>query len=184
MNLEDIIKGCKKNNSKAQGELYRLYKDVLFVLCLKYCRDEAEAEDVLHNAFIKIFTKINSFKNVGSFEGWLKRITINIAIDSYKKNTKLLPIKDDYIEDTYLTEEEADQLSPDYILTLIQQLPDQYRLTFSLYELDNYSHKEIAEMLTISESTSKSNLHRAKVILKEKIRRTDSTYNTIVSNGK
>lgn len=184
MNLDEIIKGCSKNNPKAQEELYHLYKDVLFVLCLKYSRTEAEAEDILHNAFIDIFINISKFKNSGSFEGWMKRITINKAITNYKKHKLLVPIKEDIIEDTGISDYEIEGLSATYILSLIQQLPDQYRLVFSLYELDNYSHKEISDMLSISEGTSKSNLHRAKVILKEKIKAATSPCNTIVSNGK
>lgn len=183
MNLEKIIKGCIKNNAKAQEELYNLYKGVLFVLCLKYCRNEEEAEDNLHNAFIQIFTTISSYKNTGSFEGWMKRITINKAIDSYKKTIQLVPIKEDLYADTGVTDSETD-IAVDQILELVQQLPDQYRLVFSLYELDDYSHKEIAEMLSISESTSKSNLHRAKLILKEKIRASHSFQDYNLSNGK
>ncbi|MEL1243508.1 sigma-70 family RNA polymerase sigma factor [Flavobacterium sp. DGU11] len=168
MNIDNIIKGCIKYHAGAQGELYRLYKDMLFVLCLKYCRNEAEAEDNLHNAFIEIFTTIGKYKGLGSFEGWMKRITINKAIDSYKKSIQMIPVKEDYEGETSVTDAEMD-LPLDYILSLVQQLPDKYRLVFSLYELDDYSHKEISEMLDISEGTSKSNLHRAKALLKEKI---------------
>lgn len=181
MNLEDIIKGCKKNNAGAQEQLYRLYKDVLYGLSLKYCKNEEEAQDNLHNAFIEIFTGIDKFKNTGSFEGWIKRITINKAIDSYRKTLQLVPIKDDY-GDTDVTEAEMD-VPADQILQLVQELPSQYRLIFCLYELDDHSHKEIAEMLSISESTSKSNLHRAKAILKEKLRAKHSFRNYNVSNG-
>jgi len=156
---------------------------MLFMLCLKYCRNEAEAEDNLHNAFIEIFTSIGNYKNNGSFEGWMKRITINKAIDSFKKTLQLVPVKDDLTDDGVVTGEEMN-LPADYILLLVQQLPDQYRLVFSLYELDDYSHKEIAEMLSISESTSKSNLHRAKAILKEKITNRHSYHNYSVNHGK
>lgn len=183
LNLDDIIKGCIKGNATAREQLYLAYKGVLFSLCLKYCRNEEEAEDNLHNAFIDIFTNIGKYKNAGSFEGWMKRITINKAIVSYKKNTQLVPIKDNLPEDTDVTEEEMN-LSAGYLLELVQQLPDQYRMVFSMYELDDYSHKEIAETLGISESTSKSNLHRAKAILKEKVRAKHSHENYNVSNGK
>jgi RNA polymerase sigma factor (sigma-70 family) len=183
LNPDNIIKGCINNNAKAQEQLYYMYKDMLFVLCCKYCRNEAEAEDNLHNAFIEIFTNIKHYKNTGSFEGWIKRITINKAIDSYKKSIQLVPIKEDINEDTDVTDTEMD-MPVEYILSLVQQLPDQYRLVFNLYEMDNYSHKEISEMLVISESTSKSNLHRAKMILKEKIRAKHLYHNINVSNGK
>jgi RNA polymerase sigma factor (sigma-70 family) len=183
LNLDDIIKGCIKGNAKAQEQLYLAYKGVLYTLCLKYCRNEEEAEDNLHNAFIEIFTNIGKYKNAGSFEGWMKRITINKAIDSYKKNTLMVPIKDNLPEDTDVTDEEVN-LPASYLLNLVQQLPDQYRMVFSMFELDNYSHKEIAEALGITESTSKSNLHRAKAILKDKVKAKQSLGNYNVSNGK
>lgn len=183
MNLEHLIKSCIKQNRQAQEELYNRYKKTLFVLSLKYCANEAEAEDNLHNAFIEIFTNIDKFKNKGSFEGWMKRITINKAIDTYKKKYQLIPIKEDTILDTSIDMDEF-PISLDYMLSIIQELPHQYRLVFSLYELDDYSHQEIAQMLSISESTSKSNLHRAKAILKEKIIALKSFNNYKISNGK
>jgi RNA polymerase sigma-70 factor (ECF subfamily) len=183
LSTENLIKDCIKQNGQAQKELYELYKKTLFVLCLKYCQNEAEAEDNLHDSFIEIFTSIKNYKGIGSFEGWMKRITINKAIDSYKKSFHLLPIKEDYIQETTIEEHELD-FSLDYILSLVQELPHQYRLVFCLYELDDYSHKEIANMLSISESTSKSNLHRAKVILKEKITTKNSFHPKYVSHGK
>lgn len=183
MNLDQLIKGCIKQNSKAQEELYHRYKKILFVLSLKYCSNETEAEDNLHNAFIEIFTNIKQYKGTGSFEGWMKRITINKAIESYKKKYQLVPIKEDTMEDTSVDDNEIN-FSLDYILSLIQELPNQYRLVFCLYELDYYSHQEIATMLSISEGTSKSNLHRAKVILKEKIKTKNSFHNYNISNGK
>jgi len=169
LDIEDIIKGCRHNNRRAQEELYHLYKGVLFSLCLKYCRNEAEAEDNLQNSFIEIFANINKYRGAGTFEGWIKRITINKAINSYKKTLQLVPLKDNFTGDTDVGTEEIN-ISADIILEFVQQLPDQYRLIFCLYELDDYPHKEIAAMLSISESTSKSNLHRAKIILQNKIK--------------
>lgn len=183
MSTENLIKDCIKQNRQAQKELYELYKKTLFVLCLKYCQNEAEAEDNLHDSFIEIFTNIKNYKGIGSFEGWMKRITINKAINSYKKSFYVLPIKEDYVQEITIEEHEFD-FSLDYILSLVQELPHQYRLVFCLYELDDYSHKEIANMLSISESTSKSNLHRAKVILKEKITTKNSFHPKYVSHGK
>lgn len=169
MNLEEIIIACKKNNREAQNLLYRRYKDLLFLLSLKYCKNTAEAEDLLHDAFIIIFSKIKSYSNKGSFEGWMKRIVINKAIDKYK-NKKEIPVEinNEILEDITLKEIEI-EIPLDTILKFIQELPHQYRLVFSLYELDGYSHSEISKMLTISKGTSKSNLHRAKIILKDKI---------------
>lgn len=183
MNLEQLIKDCIKQNRKAQEELYQRYKKTLFVLSLKYCPNEAEAEDNLHDAFIEIFTNVKNYKANGSFEGWIKRITINKAISRYKQSYTLTAIKDDYPQDETINESEID-FSLDTILSFVQELPHQYRLVFSLYELDDYSHLEIANMLSISESTSKSNLHRAKQILKDKIKSKSTGYYSKQKNGK
>lgn len=169
-NLNDIIKGCKKGSKAHQKELYCLYSKILFNLSLKYCTSFSEAEDNLHDSFIEIFSKIDNFKNTGSFEGWIKKITINKAISKFK-NTLHFESAENLIYPIQDTEIEINQIdiSLDKLLNLIQSLPNQYRLVFSLYELDQYSHKEIAEMLQISEGTSKSNLYKAKSILKKQV---------------
>jgi RNA polymerase sigma-70 factor (ECF subfamily) len=140
------------------------------VLCLKYSRNYEDAEDTLQDSFIVIFNKIKQYKYKGSFEGWIKRITINTAIQKYRKKSPLQILKEPSIEDEI---EEIDlndtRFNIDVLLNFIQQLPDRYRLVFNLYVLDNYSHKEIADLLKISEGTSKSNLSRARKILKEKL---------------
>lgn len=165
----EIIKQCIKNDRTAQNELFRKYKDILFFISLKYCRNEADAEDNLHDAFITIFQKIKTYKNQGSFEGWMKRITIYKAIDKYKLQKPVnIEIKEDILEDKIETEEDPD-ITLNQLLKLIQELPDQYRLVFNLYQLDGFSHKEIAALLKVSEGTSKSNHHRAKLILRDKI---------------
>ncbi len=170
MNLEEIIIGCKKNSLAHQKALYNLYGKNLFQLSLKYCTSFEEAEDNLHDTFIEIFSNIHQFKNQGSFEGWMKRITINKAINKFKSSINTTSL-DSTIYPLIDLEIEIDNknVSLDYLLKLIQELPNQYRLVFNLYELDDYSHKEISEMLGISEGTSKSNLHKAKLILKNKI---------------
>jgi RNA polymerase sigma factor (sigma-70 family) len=180
-NLNEIIKGCKKGSIAHQKELYCLYSKTLFNLSLKYCNNFSEAEDNLHDSFIEIFTKIDSFKNKGTFEGWIKKITINKAISKYKNRLNfetaeylIYPVQDTEIEINQI------DISLEKLLNLIHGLPNQYRLVFSLYELDNYSHKEIAEMLQISEGTSKSNLYKAKNILKRQVLELKSK---IVQNG-
>lgn len=171
MDLDSLIKNCVNKNKKAQGKLYKHYEKKLFPVCLKYCGSYAEAEDHLHDVFIELFEKIKTYSGKGSFEGWMKRIAINSAIDKYKKN-KVYPLKEDTEE--MLTEDitinEAD-LPPtiDVLMRLIRELPSQYRFVFNLYELEGLSHKEIATLLEISVNTSKSNLHRAKKNLKEKV---------------
>ncbi|MGV9003200.1 RNA polymerase sigma factor [Flavobacterium sp.] len=154
------------------------------MLSLKYCSNQVEAEDNLHNAFIEIFTNIKNYKGKGSFEGWIKRITINKAIDSYKKNYQLIPISEKHFNDEEIDENDIVEYSAEYILALVQELPNQYRLVFCLYELDDFSHQEIAKLLSISIGTSKSNLHRAKIILKEKIKSNSTIPINISKYGK
>jgi RNA polymerase sigma-70 factor (ECF subfamily) len=166
---EELIYKCKKNDREAQSELFSRYKDTLFLLSLKYCRNEKEAEDNLHDAFIIIFKSIKKYRYKGSFEGWMKRITIYKAIDKYKAKRPIsIEFNNDILEDTSVYSEH-ENLPLDVILNHIQELPDQYRLVFNLYQLDDYSHKEIASLLSISEGTSKSNFHRAKLILRKNI---------------
>lgn len=157
---------------QAQGEVYQLFSGKLFALCLKYCSNKVDAEDVLQDSFITIFNKIGQYKNKGSFEGWLKRITINTALQRYRDKSPLQLVKTEqnieYEEDVVLDIDESN-VGIDFLLQLIQELPDRYRMVFNLYILDNYSHKEVAKMLGISEGTSKSNLSRARLILKGKI---------------
>lgn len=168
MSLEQLIEQCKKNDVKAQSQIYKLFASKLFSVCLKYSRNNAEAEDNLQDAFVTIFKKISQFKNIGSFEGWMKRITINTALQCYRSKGVFDIVNENKIEDESL-EIDEDIISIDFLLKIIQELPDRYRLVFNLYVLDDYSHKEIAEMLMISTGTSKSNLARARMILKEKI---------------
>lgn len=171
METKELIKQCIKNDRTAQNELFQQYKDILFFLSLKYCRNETDAEDNLHDAFITIFQKIKTYKHKGSFEGWMKRITIYKAIDKYKVQKPVnIEINNDLLED--IVEVEADEdsdITLNQLLQLIQELPDQYRLVFNLYQMDGFSHKEIASLLNISEGTSKSNYHRAKLSLRDKI---------------
>jgi RNA polymerase sigma-70 factor (ECF subfamily) len=172
LNQVELINSCKENNIKAQSELFHTYKDVLFSLCLKYCKNKEEAQDTLHDTFIDIFKKIKQYKHKGSFEGWLKRIAINKSIDKYKKiKINNVEINDNLFSDNDVDihENDLDSISLDIILSLIQELPNQYRLVFNLYELDDYTHSEISKLLNISIGTSKSNLHRAKQLLKVEI---------------
>lgn len=169
MDIKNLIKGCKKNERKAQSELFRRYKDTLYFVSLKYCRNKREAEDNLHDAFLTIFQSIKKYRSEGSFEGWMKRITIFKAIDKYKSKKEFPSnINEDILGETIITEE-ITKLALEDLLRLIQELPDQYRLTFNLHQMDGYKHREIAQLLSISENTSKTNYHRAKIILRNKI---------------
>ncbi|WNH13932.1 RNA polymerase sigma factor [Thalassobellus suaedae] len=168
MSLNQLIENCKINDTKAQGELYKLFSSKLFSVCLKYSKNYAEAEDNLQDAFLTIFNKIGQYKNKGSFEGWLKRITINTVLQRYRTEKVFDIINENSIEDVVL-EIDEDEISIDYLLQIIQELPDRYRMVFNLYVLDGYSHKEIADMLNINVGTSKSNLARARQTLKQTI---------------
>jgi RNA polymerase sigma factor (sigma-70 family) len=168
LNLDQLINDCKKNDIIAQEQLYNLFSSKLFGVCLKYSRNYAEAQDNLQDGFLLIFDKINQFGNKGSFEGWAKRIVINNTLQSYRKTTFLEIVNENIAEETEVDFDE-ETVSMDYLLEIIQELPDRYRLVFNLYAIDEYSHKEIAEMLDITIGTSKSNLSRARMILKQKI---------------
>ncbi len=176
LSLNQLIENCKINDTKAQSELYKLFSSKLFSVCLKYSRNYAEAEDNLQDSFLTIFNKIEQYKNKGSFEGWLKRITVNTVLQRYRNEKVFDIINEDTIEDVEL-EIDEEHVSIDYLLKIIQELPDRYRLVFNLYVLDGYSHKEIADMLKINLGTSKSNLARARQILKQTI----ENYNTTQS---
>lgn len=167
MSLDQLIHDCKNNDTKAQEQLYRLFSSKLFAICLKYSRNYAEAEDNLQDGFLIVFDKIHQYNFKGSFEGWIKRIMINNILQQYRK-VSFLELTHENIADE--PEVEIDEtVSLDFLMKIIQELPDRYRLVFNLYVIDGYSHNDIADMLDITTGTSKSNLSRARVILKEKI---------------
>ena len=168
MDLNQLINDCKNNDRKAQEQLYKLYSPKLFAACLKYSRNYTEAQDNLQDGFILIFNKIEQYAFKGSFDGWLKRVMINNVLQQYRTQTFLSLVNED-VQDDCEIEIDDENISLDYLLKIIQELPDRYRLVFNLYVNDDYSHAEIAEMLSINIGTSKSNLSRARMILKDKI---------------
>ncbi len=169
MSQEELITNCKKGIRTAQEELYRRYSRTLFGVCLKYSRNKMEAEDNLHDSFMTIFNKIDQFKAKGSFEGWMKRITVNTILQKYRKEEYLSVVSENQEhEETEMVSGYLD-INLTTLLRYIQELPHKYRLTFNLYVLDGYTHNEIGDMLGTSVGTSKSNLARARMILKEKI---------------
>ncbi len=183
MDLKQLINDCKNKDRKAQEQLYQLYSKKLFAVCLKYSRNYGEAQDHLQDGFLIVFNKIEQFSFKGSFEGWLKRIMINNVLQHYRSQP-FLSLVDENIEDDCNIELDDDSISIDYLLTIIQELPDRYRLVFNLYVLDEFSHQEIAEMLSINIGTSKSNLARARMILKNKIEQKKTEVNTIFPSAK
>jgi RNA polymerase sigma-70 factor (ECF subfamily) len=169
--LKDIVKGCLKNDRQMQSELYKMFAPKMYGLCLRYSANIHDAQDLLQEGFVKVYDNLENFKWKGSLEGWMKRIFVNLALDKYRSKVSLLSI-DDVAENQEPSDNELnalDSISEKEILELIRQLPDQYRMVFNLYVIEGYSHKELGEMLKIRESTSRSNLARAKMILKEKI---------------
>jgi RNA polymerase sigma-70 factor (ECF subfamily) len=165
-----LIEACCSNDRKAQKGVYNILSGKLYSSSLKYASSNEDAQDILQDAFITIFKKIEQFNHKGSFEGWCRRIVINTALAKYRSN-KIKTVDQDRIInlEVEIEVEEVSEISLNALLEFIQELPDRYRLVFSLYTLDDYSHQEIADLMQISVGTSKSNLSRAKVILQEKI---------------
>ena len=167
----DLIAGCINGDRKMQYELYQRYSPKMFGVCLRYAGNTEEAEDVLQEGFIKIFKKIGSFRSEGSFEGWIRRIFVNTAIEHFRRKSYLQPIterEESTIEGQYVSV--LDTLAEKDIIKLVQQLSPGYRTVFNMYVVEGYTHKEVAGMLGISEGTSKSQLSRAKVILQGMVR--------------
>jgi RNA polymerase sigma factor (sigma-70 family) len=154
-----------------QQELYRRFAPKMFGVCLRYAGNTEEAEDILQEGFIKIFNKIGSYRGDGSFEGWIRRIFVNTAIEQFRKKTYLQPItetEENTMEGKYLSV--LDDLAEKDIIQLVQKLSPGYRTVFNMYVVEGYTHKQIAESLGISEGTSKSQLSRAKLILQDLVR--------------
>ena len=157
-----------RNDRKAQQALYVHYSSRMYGVCLRYYPNVEIAQDILQDGFIKVFENIHSFRFEGSIEGWIRRIIINTALEYHRK------IKDEKmvdLSDALLLSQEPLCVDIDYrqLLLLISELPNQYRMVFNLYAVEGYSHAEIAKMLAITESTSKSNYSRARAILREKV---------------
>lgn len=172
--VSEIIKGLKKNKKTARNKIYAAYSNKLFGICLRYADSREEAEDILHDSFIKIFTKINQLKDKSSFEAWIKQITRNTAIQFirekiYSRN-KLKDFKEETNKDISSQIFETPKgLNPKQIMDLLQKLPQGYKLVFNMFVFEDMSHKQIANQLGVSENTSKSQYFRAKKYLNKLI---------------
>ena len=167
----DLLEGCIRGDRKMQHELYDRFAPKMYGVCLRYAANVEEAEDILQEGFIRVFKKIASFRREGSFEGWIRRIFVNTAIEHYRKKIYLQPItehEETTVEGGYLSV--LDNLAEKDIIRLVQQLSPGYRTVFNMYVVEGYSHKQIAEQLGISEGTSKSQLSRAKQILQDLVK--------------
>lgn len=165
---EELILGCEKGDSKSQELLYRQYYGYAMTICLSYSSNREEASEILNEAFFKVFNKIHTYKKGTSFKAWLRKTVVNTAIDYFRVNKKYMFNVE--INEAYAEETDADvinEITAQEIFELLQQLPDKYRITFNLFELEGYSHEEISEMLNIPVGTSRSNLTRAKQKLRE-----------------
>ena len=164
MTEAQIIEGCRKGDAAAQRELYERFAATMMGICCRYVRDRTVAEDLLHDGFITVFTKVREFRGEGSFEGWCKRIFVNTALGFLRKRS---PINEsDQIENMgWLDSGDTDaveKMSGEELMEIICSLPDGYRTILNLYAVEGYSHKEIGEMLGISENTSRSQYFRAR----------------------
>jgi RNA polymerase sigma-70 factor (ECF subfamily) len=167
----DLIVGCLQGNRRMQEELYRRFSPRMYAVCLRYAGNAEEAEDILQEGFIKVFKKLDSFRSEGSFEGWMRRIFVNTAIEHFRRKRYMMPVterEENTFEGKYLSV--LDDLAAMDIMALVQELSPGYRTVFNMYVVEGYTHKEIADMLGISEGTSKSQLSRAKVILQDMVK--------------
>jgi RNA polymerase sigma factor (sigma-70 family) len=162
----ELVNACKRGDRRAQHQLYTQYAKAMYNICLRMVRNEADAEDLLQNAFIDVFTKIDSYRFESTIGAWIKRIVINTCINFFKKRRLDTQEWDERIADQPMKESESEyedrELSVKRIQSAMEQLPAGYRTVFSLYLLEGYDHKEIAQVLDISEATSKSQYSRAK----------------------
>ena len=170
--IKNIIKGCLTGNRRDQELLYRRHASKLYAVCLQYSGNDEEARDILQEGFIKVFENLARYKHEGSFEGWMRRIMVNTALEKYRNRHNLYRVDD---IDT-IPEQDAEPDNMDYsglgasdLLGIIRELPPKYRMVFNLYAIEGYSHKEISKMVNISEGTSKSNLSRARAILQRRV---------------
>jgi len=164
---KQLIEDCKQGNRKAQRLLYETYAGKMMGVCLRYCKDRETAKDLLHDGFLKVFSHIDDFECKGSFEGWVRRIMVNTALEHVRKQ-----VDEGYsqpIEEAYALSDAdfgvLERLQASELVAIIQRLPDTYRTVFNLFVVEGYSHKEIAEQMHITESSSRVYLTRAKQLL-------------------
>ena len=168
---EKLIQECIRGDRHSQSRLYELYAPKMFVVCLRYSKNKEEAEEIVQEGFMKVFSFLHQFRSEGSFEGWIKKIMVNCALQRYRSKTQMHAIID-------IESSEAEQISNEDILSklgvkellnMVQLLPPAYRMVFNLYVFEGMKHKEIAELLGIAEGTSKSNLLDARTLLQKAV---------------
>jgi RNA polymerase sigma factor (sigma-70 family) len=169
VSLTDLIQKCLKDEPAAQKELYKLLAGKLFALCLRYTKNRQEAEDWLQDSFVKIFLNLDKFKNEGSFEGWARRITVNHLITEYRKSKRMGSVSDleSVIDISEAQESVNSALLYEELIKFVNLLPEGKKLVFNLAVIEGYSHKEIAELLNITEGASRGQLAKAREMLIE-----------------
>ena len=173
--LDELIDGCVRQDGRAQQRMYERLSPRMYAVCLRYVKDSDDAQDVLLKSFTKAFEHIKKYRQEGSFEGWVRRIVVNEALMFLRKH-KTMQVAVDLEEATGVSTPPSTTLEADDLLHLVQRLPLGYRTVFNLYSIEGYSHAEIAEKLSISEGTSKSQLSRAKELLRSMIMNNDRAY--------
>lgn len=167
---DKLINGCLREERGAQRRLYELTSPVMFAICLRYADSYQTAEDLLQEGYIKVFRNMGNYRGDGSFEGWMKRIFVNTAIEHFRRQARMYPVTN---LESPLAQAQAgdamDHLEVDDLMAFIRRLSPGYRTVFNLYAVEGYSHREIGEMLGISEGTSKSQLSRARYLLQQMI---------------
>lgn len=168
--LKKIISDCAAGKVRAQEQLYRMFAPKMYGVCLRYSRDNTEAEDNLQEGFIKVFSSIKSFRHEGSFEGWMRRIMVNVSLEKFRKQQMLFPVEDVTVfEGEQASDNLMAEISARELMELIRELPPRYQMVFNLYVIEGMNHEEISREMNISIGTSKSNLARAREILKGKV---------------
>jgi RNA polymerase sigma factor (sigma-70 family) len=165
-----LVDGCLKGDSRSQEGLYKRYSKLMYSVCCRYARDKDIAADILQDGFIRVFHSLESFRKEGSLEGWIRRIMVNTALEYHRKNAGITWIEEPEDKDFDPVVAEANgSLEAEDLMKLIQALPPGYRMVFNLYAIEGYNHREIADMLQISEGTSKSQLARARSLLQHQV---------------
>lgn len=169
---QDLIDGCLRGSQMAQKQLYERYAGKMMAVCLRYAQTTFEAEDVLQDGFVTVFRTLNSFRRECPLEFWIRRIIINAALRQHRRNAPLVAVSEGEYPESLASEEfTLSNYNFQELLAIVQELAPRYRMVFNLYAIEGYTHKEIGELLTISEGTSKSQYSRARVILQTKLER-------------
>ena len=166
----ELIAQCRKRDRNAQRHLFGSYSQTMLALCCRYVGDQSLAEEIMLDGFMTVFDKLDQYSHTGSFEGWIRKIMVNKCLTWIRKNKRMYLDRDiDDLKDSAVVEAVANQLEAEELMAMIRELPQGYRIVFNMYAIEGYSHKEIADLLQISENTSKSQLSRARRHLQSRL---------------